>query len=126
MRGDFILVGDLMKSLSLLQCSGGVSGSAGNPPAIMELARDCAANWMTSVAFLDDDTYLGSENSLNLFVAQKNADATTDEVRAPRTAARTHARACTHTHACARPARPHAHTAPPFPAHAARARGRLR
>ena len=108
-RGDFILVGDLMKSLSLLQCSGGVSGLAGNPPAIMELARDCAANWMTSVAFLDDDTYLGSENSLNLFVAQKNADATTDEARAPRTAARTHA-----------------HTAPPVPAHAARARGRLR
>ncbi|KAL1525255.1 hypothetical protein AB1Y20_020120 [Prymnesium parvum] len=73
-RGDFILVGDLMKSISLLQWSA-ISGS------ISEISRDCNANWMTAVAFLDDDTYLGSENALNLFVAKKNADATNDEER---------------------------------------------
>jgi len=33
------------------------------------------------VAFLDDDTYLGAENSHNLFVARKNADAATDDDR---------------------------------------------
>ena len=74
-RGDFILVGDLMKSLSLFQCS---QTSAG---PILELARDYSSHWMTSVAFLDDDHYLGAENSLNLFVARKNADATTDDDR---------------------------------------------
>jgi len=73
-RGDFILVGDLMKSLSVLQCPPGAS-------SLTELARDCSANWMTSVAFLDDDTYLGAENSLNLFIARKNADAATDDER---------------------------------------------
>ena len=75
-RGDFVLVGDLMKSLSVYRCS--LSSGVG---LIDEIARDCSANWMTSVAFLDDDTYLGSENSLNLFVAHKNADAATDEER---------------------------------------------
>jgi DNA damage-binding protein 1 len=73
-RGDFILVGDLMKSLSVFQCSQTASGSP-----ILEIARDYNSYWMTSVAFLDDDHYLGSENSLNLFVARKNADATTDD-----------------------------------------------
>ena len=74
MRGDFILIGDLMKSLSLYQCS--LSGGS-----IVELARDYNSHWMTSVAFLDDDTYLGAENSHNLFVARKNADAATDDDR---------------------------------------------
>ena len=74
-RGDFILVGDLMKSLSLYQCA--ADGAGG----IQELARDYNAHWMTSVAFLDDDTYIGAENSYNLFVARKNADAATDDER---------------------------------------------
>ena len=30
---------------------------------------------------LDDDTYLGAENSMNLFTLRKNADAGTDEER---------------------------------------------
>jgi len=67
-------VGDLMKSISVLQCNASTSG-------IVELARDCSANWMSAVAFLDDDTYLGAENSLNLFVARKNAEAATDDER---------------------------------------------
>ena len=60
-RGDFVLVGDLMKSLSVYRCS--LSSGVG---LIDEIARDCSANWMTSVAFLDDDTYLGAENSHNV------------------------------------------------------------
>jgi len=71
-RGDFILVGDLMKSIALLQCSDPADG-------INELARDFNANWMTSVAFLDDDTFLGAENSFNIFVTRKNTDATTED-----------------------------------------------
>eukprot|EP00965_Chrysotila_dentata_P128133 4236683-Pleurochrysis_carterae.AAC.3 len=41
-RGDFILVGDLMKSIALLQ----YSASTGE---LTELARDYNASWMTSV-----------------------------------------------------------------------------
>jgi len=64
-----------MKSISLYQCSGASGGQ------IVELARDYNAHWMTSVAFLDDDTYIGAENHHNLFVARKNAEATTDDDR---------------------------------------------
>jgi len=73
-RGDFVLVGDLMKSMSLFQWSP-LSGT------LNEMARDYNANWMTAISFLDDDTFLGAENALNLFVARKNADASTDEER---------------------------------------------
>jgi len=73
-RGDFILVGDLMKSLALLQ----YSATTGE---LNELARDYNANWMTAVAFLDDEAFLGAENGFNLFVARKNSDAATDEER---------------------------------------------
>jgi DNA damage-binding protein 1 len=49
--------------------------------AMEERARDYNANWMTAVEILDDDTYLGAENSFNLFTVRKNSDAATDEER---------------------------------------------
>eukprot|EP00894_Picocystis_sp_ML_P001100 jgi/Pico_ML_1/51617/g2612.t1 len=73
-RGDFILVGDLMKSITLL-----IYKPEEN--AIVELARDNSANWMTAVEILDEDIYLGAENCYNLFCARRNADAATDEER---------------------------------------------
>lgn len=36
---------------------------------------------MTSVEIIDDDTFLGAENSFNLFTCQKDSAATTDEER---------------------------------------------
>lgn len=73
-RGDFIVVGDLMKSLSLLIYKH-------EEGAIEERARDYNANWMTAVEILDDDIYLGAENNFNLFTVRKNSDAATDEER---------------------------------------------
>lgn len=74
-RGDWILVGDLMKSMSLLLYKP-------DEGAIDETARDFNANWMLAVAMLDDDeTYLGAENNLNLFTVARNVDAMTDEER---------------------------------------------
>ncbi|XP_072969615.1 DNA damage-binding protein 1 [Typha angustifolia] len=73
-RGDFIVVGDLMKSISLLLYKH-------EEGAIEELARDYNANWMTAVEILDDDIYLGAENNFNLFTVRKNSDAATDEER---------------------------------------------
>ena len=73
-RGDLIVVGDLMKSVSLLRYEP-------NESAIVELARDFNPNWMTAVNALDDDAYLGAENSFNLFTLRRNSDASTDEER---------------------------------------------
>ncbi|XP_071453607.1 DNA damage-binding protein 1 [Hetaerina americana] len=73
-KGDFILVGDLMRSMTLLQYKT-MEGS------FEEMARDYNPNWMTAVEIWDDDTFLGAENSLNLFVCQKDSAATTDEER---------------------------------------------
>ncbi|XP_060805090.1 DNA damage-binding protein 1 [Amyelois transitella] len=73
-KGDFILVGDIMRSMSLLQYKQ-MEGS------FEEIARDYSPNWMTAVEILDDDTFLGAENCFNLFVCQKDSAATTDEDR---------------------------------------------
>lgn len=63
--GDFILVGDLMRSITLLQHKQ-MEG------VFVEIARDCDPKWMRAVEILDDDTFLGSENCCNLFVCQKD------------------------------------------------------
>ncbi|KAJ6840719.1 DNA damage-binding protein 1a [Iris pallida] len=73
-RGDFIVVGDLMKSISLLLYKH-------EEGAIEERARDYNANWMTAVEILDDDVYLGAENNYNLFTVRRNSDGATDEER---------------------------------------------
>ncbi|KAL0918442.1 hypothetical protein M5K25_010451 [Dendrobium thyrsiflorum] len=73
-RGDFIVVGDLMKSISLLLYKH-------EEGAIEERARDYNANWMTAVEILDDDVYLGAENNFNLFTVRRNSDGATDEER---------------------------------------------
>ncbi|GMJ12602.1 damaged DNA binding protein 1A [Hibiscus trionum] len=73
-RGDFIVVGDLMKSISLLIYKH-------EEGAIEERARDYNANWMSAVEILDDDVYLGAENNFNLLTVRKNSEGTTDEER---------------------------------------------
>ena len=73
-RGDFILVGDLMKSISLCVYKP-LEGM------IEEIARDFNANWMTAIGIIDDDTFIGAEHAFNLFVAKKNSTATSEEER---------------------------------------------
>ena len=73
-RGHYIVVGDLMKSVSLLMYRP-------EENAIVECARDFNANWMSAVEALDEDTFVGAENSYNLFTVRRNADAGTDEER---------------------------------------------
>ncbi|RVW39468.1 DNA damage-binding protein 1 [Vitis vinifera] len=73
-RGDFIVVGDLMKSISLLIYKH-------EEGAIEERARDYNANWMSAVEILDDDIYLGAENNFNIFTVRKNSEGATDEER---------------------------------------------
>ena len=46
-----------------------------------QIARYYKPNWMTAIEILDDDTFLGAENSSNLFVVSKDGGATTEEER---------------------------------------------
>lgn len=73
-RGDFIAVGDLMKSISL-----NVFKPADN--TIEEIARDYNPNWVTAIEILDDDTFIGAEQFYNAFVVRRNSEAATDEDR---------------------------------------------
>ena len=44
-------------------------------------AKDYNYNWMSAAAMLDSETFLGAENSHNLFVCRKNMDDAMDEAR---------------------------------------------
>lgn len=74
-RGDFILVGDCVQSMYLLVYKniderGGI---------LEEKAHDYSANYMTVVEFLDDDTYVGTDQKdFDIFVVKKKNDAAID------------------------------------------------
>eukprot|EP01043_Picozoa_sp_COSAG02_P009327 COSAG02_NODE_314_length_24915_cov_18.575596_27_plen_1109_part_00 len=79
-RGDFVVVGDLMKSVSLLQYKPpGSDGSSDSVGSIEEVAKDFDANWMTAVSTIDDHTFIGAEHEYNIFTVRRNNDATSDE-----------------------------------------------
>jgi len=73
-RGDFILVADIVKSLTLLAYSA-VDGS------LKEISRDYNPNWMTAAEIQDDENFLGGENSFNLFSLSKNSGGVTEDER---------------------------------------------
>uniref|UniRef100_A0A914W0R3 DNA damage-binding protein 1 n=1 Tax=Plectus sambesii TaxID=2011161 RepID=A0A914W0R3_9BILA len=73
-KGDFVLAGDIMRSVCLLAYKSVES-------TFEEIARDYNPNWMTSVEIIDEDTFLGAENSFNMYTVQKDSAATTDEDR---------------------------------------------
>ncbi|VDP04978.1 unnamed protein product [Soboliphyme baturini] len=73
-KGDFILAGDLQRSITVLTYKSVES-------TLEQIAQDYQPNWMTAVEVIDDDTFLGAENSFNLFTSQKDSTATTDEDR---------------------------------------------
>jgi DNA damage-binding protein 1 len=73
-KDNVIVVGDLMKSITLLEYQREYA-------RIEEIAHDFSSNWMTAVEILDDNTYLGAESSYNLFTVQRNADADTEDKR---------------------------------------------
>lgn len=54
-----------MRSITLLQHKQ-MEGS------FEEISRDYEPKWMTAVEIIDDETFLGAENELNLFVCQKD------------------------------------------------------
>lgn len=49
--------------------------------ALVARARDYNTNWVTAMSVLDEETFLASENSYNLFTVARNSDAAADEER---------------------------------------------
>jgi DNA damage-binding protein 1 len=74
-HGDFVLVGDLLRSVSLLQYKAADS-------SLEEVARDFNSNYMRAVEVLGtDDFFLGADDSGNFFSVRRQSEATTDEER---------------------------------------------
>ncbi len=73
-KGDFILIGDLMRSVTLITYRPLES-------LFEEIAREYNPSWMTAIEIIDDDTFLGAEHCSNIFVCQKDSAAATDEER---------------------------------------------
>ncbi|XP_071684353.1 DNA damage-binding protein 1 isoform X2 [Lolium perenne] len=64
-RGDFIVVGDIMRSLSLLVYK--------HDEGLIEYkARDLNTSWISAVEMLDDDIYIGADNCCNLFTVRES------------------------------------------------------
>lgn len=73
-RGHLILMGDLMRSITLFSYKPVQAH-------FEEVARDADPAWMTEVEILDDDTFLGSDHLYNLFVCQRDNKAGNDQDR---------------------------------------------
>jgi DNA damage-binding protein 1 len=82
--GDFLLVGDLMRSICVLKFHPPVEANwekKSAPAFLEEIASDAACNYMTSIASLDDCTYIGAEDNRNIFLCTRNAAAVTEDER---------------------------------------------
>ncbi|XGW30811.1 hypothetical protein V3C99_009628 [Haemonchus contortus] len=62
-KGDQVLVGDLMRSMTILNYKAVES-------TFEEVAKDYRGMWMTAVEFIDAETALGAEASHNLFTCE--------------------------------------------------------
>lgn len=76
-RGSMIVCGDVMQSISVWL----VSNDPAKGETLELVARDSEPNWLAAVSVLDDETYLGAENSGNLFVLRRATDAVSDADR---------------------------------------------
>ncbi|KAJ3361212.1 DNA damage-binding protein 1a [Allomyces javanicus] len=74
-RGDFLAVGDLMKSVTLLVYSEAAR-------TLEVLAKDPAPSWVTAIAAVDDDHLLAADANCNVYLARRNAGDDADDAAA--------------------------------------------
>lgn len=78
-KGKRIAVTDLMKSLTVIQYQPGTTGMSGaDPDALVEVARDHATAWATSVSEVEPDTWLQGDADGNLQVLSRDTSGVTD------------------------------------------------
>jgi DNA damage-binding protein 1 len=76
--GNIIAVGDVMKSISLVEYT---PGKEGLPDKLEEVARHMESSWTTSVAHIEGHSYLTSDQYGNLLVLRRNVNGVTLEDR---------------------------------------------
>lgn len=75
-EGNVIAVGDLMKSLSLVEY---FPAQDGKPPTLMEVARHYQSAWSTAICHIEDQSWLVTDAQGNLIVLRRNPDGPTLE-----------------------------------------------
>lgn len=75
---NIITVGDMMKSISLVEYT---AGKEGLPDKLSEVARHMDAIWTTSVVHIEEQSYLESDHYGNLLVLRRNINGVTLEDR---------------------------------------------
>ncbi|KAF7492574.1 DNA damage-binding protein 1 [Sarcoptes scabiei] len=70
-QGDFVLIGDVVRSFSLYT----YNASSGSFTLI---ANDHKTSWLSSMEIINDETFIGSDNSFNIFVSQKQNNIVAD------------------------------------------------
>uniref|UniRef100_A0A915B6F3 DNA damage-binding protein 1 n=1 Tax=Parascaris univalens TaxID=6257 RepID=A0A915B6F3_PARUN len=73
-KNDVVLVGDLMRSLSVLAYKPMES-------SFEKIARDFVTNWMTACEIIDMETFLGAEIMFNLFTVVKDCSSKDEGIR---------------------------------------------
>ncbi|KAF2143628.1 uncharacterized protein K452DRAFT_267866 [Aplosporella prunicola CBS 121167] len=79
--GNQIIVGDMMKSICILEYKPDSTGLSGQPDHLNEVARHYAVSWTTAVAEVDDNTYLEADSEGNLTVLYREMSGVTEEDR---------------------------------------------
>ena len=77
-KGNFIAIADLMKSISVVEY---VRGKEGLDDKLQETARHFQTAWSTAVAHIADETFLESDAEGNLTVLHRNVSGVTAEDR---------------------------------------------
>lgn len=75
-EGNIIAVGDLMKSLSLVEY---FPAQDGKPPSLMEVARHYQSAWTTAICHIEDQSWLEADAQGNLMVLRRNPNGPTLE-----------------------------------------------
>lgn len=75
-EGDVIAVADLMKSMTLVRFT---PAQDGKPAGLQEIARHHHAVWATSIAHVEESSWLEADANGNLMVLNPNKDGVTDE-----------------------------------------------
>lgn len=75
-EGNIIAVGDLMKSLSLVEY---YPSADGKPPKLMEVSRHYQSAWTTAICHIEEHSWLVSDAQGNVFILRRNPDGPTLE-----------------------------------------------
>lgn len=75
-KGDFIVIGDVFRSTSVLTCKK-IAGKY----TLEQVARDFDATCVSALAMLDDEYYILGDHNYHLFTHKRNAYATSDADR---------------------------------------------